>query len=313
VNPGDSTPGSICAQPVWSGSGQSVAGSGIERSAGGYTSVSLGPVDLSSYGIGISGRSTPAGRDYYNLTARPPARLGNGNLSMLFPLSIPAAITSAFGWRIHPISGESRFHSGTDLGAPQGTPVLAAFEGEVSVADFMGGYGLTVVVQHNKGAEETLYGHLSELFVKPGEKVKQGEVIGRVGSTGFSTGPHLHFEFRQKTEDGTWITMDPGQALEYSLAKFINGVQTAQVKKVPTTLQAFDPLQRLKVIMQETVQERKAALKLLQQNQPNSAANPAVNPAVNSTGNSSASQSVTPALILPRQINLPAAPQPQDR
>ena len=256
VNKGDIAPGSICAQLQTNSVAQSAAqsaGGGAPAYSGGYNSVSVGPVSLSSFGIGLSGRTTPSGRDYYNLTSRPPARLGNGNIGMLFPLSVPAVITSAFGWRIHPIFGESRFHPGTDLGADQGTPVLAAFAGKVELADFMGGYGLAVVLRHNKDTEETLYGHLSELFVKPGEIVKQGEVIGRVGSTGNSTGPHLHFEFRQQSPDGSWVTMDPGQALEYSLAKFITNLQLAQTKK-PLVSQVIDPLQRLKVVLQEAKQ-----------------------------------------------------------
>jgi murein DD-endopeptidase MepM/ murein hydrolase activator NlpD len=256
VNKGDIAPGSICAQLQTNSVAQSAEG-GASAYPGGYSSVSVGPVSLSSYGVRLSGRTTPSGRDYYNLTSRPPAKLGNGNIGMLFPLSIPAAITSAFGWRIHPISNESRFHSGTDLGADQGTPVLAAFAGKVQLADFMGGYGLAVVLQHNKGTEETLYGHLSELFVKPGETVKQGEVIGRVGSTGNSTGPHLHFEFRQQSPDGSWVTMDPGQSLEYSLAKLITNLQLAQTKK-PLVSQVVDPLQRLKVVLQEVKQAQLA-------------------------------------------------------
>lgn len=259
VNKGDIVPESICAQLQANSTAQSAAqsvaqpASGAPAYSGGYNSVSIGPVSLSSFGIGLSGRTTPSGRDYYNLTARPPAKLGNGNIGMLFPLSVPAVITSAFGWRIHPIFGESRFHPGTDMGADQGTPVLAAFAGKVELADFMGGYGLAVVLRHNKDTEETLYGHLSELFVKPGEVVKQGEVIGRVGSTGNSTGPHLHFEFRQQSPDGSWVTMDPGQALEFSLAKFITNLQLAQTKK-PLVSQVIDPLQRLKVVLQEAKQ-----------------------------------------------------------
>jgi len=256
VNKGDIAPGSICARLQNSSVAQS-AGGGASTYSGGYNSVSVGPVSLSSLGIGLSGRSTPSGRDYYNLTARPPAKLGNGNIGMLFPLSVPAVITSAFGWRIHPIFGESRFHSGTDLGADQGTPVLAAFAGKVELADFMGGYGLAVVLKHNKDTEETLYGHLSELFVKPGEMVKQGEVIGRVGSTGNSTGPHLHFEFRQQSSDGSWVTMDPGQALEFALAKFVTNLQLAQANK-PLVSQVVDPLQRLKVVLEEAKQAQLA-------------------------------------------------------
>ncbi|WAL62507.1 M23 family metallopeptidase [Thermocoleostomius sinensis] len=177
-------------------------------------------------------------RNYYNLSTRPSAMLGNGNVSLLFPLSIPAAITSAFGWRVHPVLGTVRFHSGTDIGAPQGTPVLAAFDGEVEIADFLGGYGLTVVLNHNNATEKTLYAHLSELFVQPGTTVKQGEVIGRVGSTGLSTGPHLHFEFRKLTQEG-WIVVDAGPTLEYALARLLQSPQTAHAGTKPTLLPVF--------------------------------------------------------------------------
>jgi murein DD-endopeptidase MepM/ murein hydrolase activator NlpD len=209
VQPGQAVPSGLCSFAT-----QDTA------YGGGITPSNFGDMSLS---VVYGGRTTPAGRDYYNLTIRPPARLTIANVGLLFPLSIPAAITSAFGWRLHPVVGESRFHSGTDLGAPQGTPVMAAFSGKVAVADFMGGYGLAVVLQHNKGSEETLYAHLSEIFVKPGETVKQGEVIGRVGSTGLSTGPHLHFEFRKQTPNG-WVVMDAGGALDYALSQFLNAL-----------------------------------------------------------------------------------------
>jgi murein DD-endopeptidase MepM/ murein hydrolase activator NlpD len=192
--------------------------------------VQLGPINISARGIGV-GQSTASGRFYYQ-TARPTGRLGNGNLRLLFPLSLPAPITSIFGWRIHPITGDSRFHSGTDLGAPMGTPVLAAYAGKVAIADFLGGYGLTVTIDHNKGTQETLYGHLSEIFVKPGDLVKQGAVIGRVGSTGNSTGPHLHFELRQQTPDG-WVTLDPGSQLEVAMADLVKSLQAAKTATKP--------------------------------------------------------------------------------
>jgi murein DD-endopeptidase MepM/ murein hydrolase activator NlpD len=165
--------------------------------------------------------------------------LGNGNIRLIFPLAIPAPITSLFGWRVHPITGEQRFHSGTDLGAPIGTPVLAAYAGKVALADFLGGYGLAVVLDHNKDTQQTLYGHLSEIFVKPGEWVKQGVVIGRVGDSGLSTGPHLHFEFRQLTPDG-WVAMDAGMELEYSLAQLMKTMGIAQLPKVPGSPQNLE-------------------------------------------------------------------------
>jgi len=180
----------------------------------------------SSGGSG-GGGTTPTGLAYYNLTNRPVGRPTIGKSSFMFPLSIPSSITSLFGWRLHPISGDYRFHAGTDLGAPQGTPVIAAASGEVATADFLGGYGLTVILRHEKGTQESRYAHLSEIFVQTGELVEQGTVIGRVGSTGNSTGPHLHFEWRHLTTDG-WVAVDAGAHLEYALAQFINALQLAQ-------------------------------------------------------------------------------------
>ncbi|MGV0026010.1 M23 family metallopeptidase [Phormidesmis priestleyi] len=166
-------------------------------------------------------------KEYYNRSVRPLGISGNNNIRLLFPLSIPSVITSVFGWRVHPITGDQRMHSGTDLGAPMGTPVLAALTGRVMLADFFGGYGLAIALEHTQGTQQTLYGHLSEIFVKPGEVVKQGTVIGRVGSTGNSTGPHLHFEFRQLTTQG-WVAQDPGVQLEAALAQLVQSLQTAQ-------------------------------------------------------------------------------------
>ncbi|WP_071518270.1 M23 family metallopeptidase [Geitlerinema sp. PCC 9228] len=149
---------------------------------------------------------------------------GNDNTSMLFPLSIPATITSVFGWRTHPIFGEERFHTGTDLGAPQGTPVVAALGGRVAQAGWIKGYGLTVILEHfdrhNQPQERTLYAHLSRLWVEAGDWVEQGSAIAQVGNTGYSTGPHLHFEWQQATSEG-WQVVDPGDQLEYSLANLV--------------------------------------------------------------------------------------------
>jgi murein DD-endopeptidase MepM/ murein hydrolase activator NlpD len=149
----------------------------------------------------------------------------------IFPLSVPSPITSIFGWRTHPITGDRRFHSGTDIGAAMGTPVLAAYTGQIEVADFVGGYGLTVIVNHNS-AVQTLYGHMSQIYVKPGQWVQQGTVIGLVGSTGNSTGPHLHFEVRQLTPNG-WVATDPAVHLQYALAQLMQSLQTAQLPQVP--------------------------------------------------------------------------------
>jgi murein DD-endopeptidase MepM/ murein hydrolase activator NlpD len=167
-------------------------------------------------------------QDYYNRTIRPLGLPGNGDVRLLFPLSIPTAISSVFGWRIHPITGNQRLHTGTDLAAPMGTPVLAALTGRVILAGSFGGYGISVGLEHSNGTQQTLYAHLSELFVRPGEVVTQGTVIGRVGSTGASTGPHLHFEFRQQTQEGTWVAQDPGLALEQAMAQLVQSMQVTQ-------------------------------------------------------------------------------------
>lgn len=106
-----------------------------------------------------------------------------------------SALTSRFGVRRHPISGDLRLHSGVDLAAPQGTPVYAPQDGYVSAATWNGGYGLFVAIEHG-GGMQTRYGHLSRLAVASGQYVSAGTVIGYVGSTGNSTGPHLHYEVR---------------------------------------------------------------------------------------------------------------------
>lgn len=152
--------------------------------------------------------------------------------SLIFPLAIAANLTSPFGWRLHPIAGSYRMHSGTDLGAPMGTPVLAAYAGEVAVADWQGGYGLTVALHHEDGTQESRYAHLSEIYVQPGQWVEQGTVIGRVGSTGYSTGPHLHFEWRHLTQEG-WVAVDAGLHLEYALENLLRSLQLAQTAAKP--------------------------------------------------------------------------------
>lgn len=149
-----------------------------------------------------------------------------GGKGLMFPLSMPSPITSLFGWRNHPITGDRSFHSGTDLGAAMGTPVLAAYSGQVEIADSVGGYGLTVVLNH-KNAQQTLYGHMSQLLVQPGQYVQRGTVLGLVGSTGISTGPHLHFEVRQLTPEG-WVAIDPSTQIESALDQLVQALHTAQ-------------------------------------------------------------------------------------
>ncbi len=137
------------------------------------------------------------------------------SVELIYPLMNPARITSRFGWRTHPLTGTRRFHSGLDIAAPTGTPVVATATGTVVSAGWNGGYGKAIVIQHND-VQQTLYGHLSEISVQPGQQVTQGSVIGLVGSTGNSTGPHLHFESRSPSSTG-WVAVDPTQEIQYAI------------------------------------------------------------------------------------------------
>ena len=113
-------------------------------------------------------------------------------------------VTSRAGNRYHPVYNEWRYHSGIDVGAQSGTVVVASDGGTVALADVKGGYGNCVMINHGNGYY-TLYGHLSSFTVSAGQTVSQGQTIGYVGSTGVSTGPHLHFEIRQ----GADTPLDP--------------------------------------------------------------------------------------------------------
>lgn len=105
-------------------------------------------------------------------------------------------LTSGFGYRTHPIHKNRSFHHGVDLACPHGTPIKAAAAGTVVFSGWQGAYGRTVIVNHD-GGMSTVYGHCSARLVSRGDRVKQGQIIARVGSTGWSTGPHLHFEVRK--------------------------------------------------------------------------------------------------------------------
>lgn len=120
-----------------------------------------------------------------------------GSGQMLLPVA--GEITSPFGWRMHPVLGYERFHSGLDIGADYGAVIYAAERGVVIFAGWYGGYGNAVIIDHG-GNITTLYGHTSELYVTEGQAVQRGQAIAAVGSTGLSTGPHLHFEVRQDGE-----------------------------------------------------------------------------------------------------------------
>lgn len=117
------------------------------------------------------------------------------DLSKGFSLPVAGKVTSGYGYRTDPFSGESSFHSGVDIAAPKGTFIKSALTGVVELAEKSGGdYGNYVIINH--GGIKTLYAHCNELKVAEGQRVSMGDEIATVGSTGRSTGPHLHFEIR---------------------------------------------------------------------------------------------------------------------
>lgn len=209
VASGQTSPSAACAPGT----------SAAQGSSADQGEIRVGPIAVSSQGVRL-GSTTIVSREALNEKLRPLNVLRRGNQEYVFPLSIPASISSVFGWRMHPIHQSWRFHAGHDLAAPTGTPVIATRSGRVSVSGPLGGYGLTVILRHDDSTLESRYAHLSQLAVRAGEWVEQGEVIGLVGSTGHSTGPHLHFELRQLTDNG-WVAVDPSEVLQYGIANLL--------------------------------------------------------------------------------------------
>lgn len=128
---------------------------------------------------------------------RQPVRIGAGVPSG--PAGYPlqrGAVTSGFGLRSDPFGAGRRMHSGIDLAAAAGSPILSTFDGVVSRAGWNGGFGIFVSVEHGGGLQ-TRYGHMAQVAVTAGQVVRKGDVLGYVGSTGRSTGPHLHYEMRR--------------------------------------------------------------------------------------------------------------------
>lgn len=130
------------------------------------------------------------GSDYYQPVS--------GSGAMIWPVN--GVVTSPYGYRTHPIFGTTIYHSGIDIGVDYGTPVHAADGGVVVEAGWISGYGYAVIIDHGNGLS-TLYGHNQELAVSEGQSVSQGQVIAYAGSTGNSTGPHVHFEVRANGGD----------------------------------------------------------------------------------------------------------------
>ena len=124
------------------------------------------------------------------------------------PLTGDAPVSSPFGYRADPFLGRPALHPGVDLVQPAGSDIKATAAGRVTHAGWMGGYGEMVEIDHGNGLS-TRYGHMSEVLVDEGDAVKAGETIGRVGTTGRSTGPHLHYEVRVDGEP-----VDPERFLE---------------------------------------------------------------------------------------------------
>ena len=155
-------------------------------------------------------------------TAAPVRRSGPVSIPSLIPVTSSRTMSSGFGLRVHPVLGGLRAHKGIDLPAPTGTPIHATADGVVGRADWFSGYGLYVQLEHG-GNMETRYGHMSRIAVAEGQTVHKGDVIGYVGSTGRSTGPHLHYEVRvageavnplpymQTPASGLLVTNDPAE------------------------------------------------------------------------------------------------------
>ena len=156
------------------------------RSVGRTTNVATAP------SASVSSVSSAASNDVvsYGEKATPEAKTGE----FYWPVPGHHRITSPFGYRMHPILKYRKLHTGVDIGAPNGTPVVSAGSGTVIASRFMSGYGNCIMIDH--GGKVTVYAHLSSRAVSPGQSVSAGETIGYVGSTGMSTGAHLHFEVR---------------------------------------------------------------------------------------------------------------------
>jgi len=137
---------------------------------------------------------------------------------LLAPLDFRRVTSSFSRRRFHPVLRRYRAHTGTDYGAPVGTPVRTTGDGVVNRAGWWGGYGRAIEIRHANGFV-TRYAHLSRIGVRPGQRVVQGEVIGRVGSTGMATAPHLHYEFLQRGRyrNPTALNLPPAEPVEERL------------------------------------------------------------------------------------------------
>jgi len=179
----------------------------VRRRVGrGVQAVRVGQVDANTTRmvVELSPEVTLTSQDLRLKSSRPgrwtmqlPKSIAAIDLNSISNFSLPiigAAISSGFGWRVHPITGERKLHKGVDFAAPIGTPIFAAADGVVTDAGWTdGGYGNIVELRHENGAL-TLYAHTNKVYVSKGQFVNKGQAIAEVGTTGRSTGPHLHFE-----------------------------------------------------------------------------------------------------------------------
>jgi murein DD-endopeptidase MepM/ murein hydrolase activator NlpD len=161
-----------------------VLGTGHQLLYAGLNRVGAAPLELVKWTAGGDAKWIDAAK-----ADRPPA----AESGMVMP--VDGHVTSYFGYRYHPILHFTRFHAGLDIGASWGSPIVAAGDGRVIAAGWAGGYGREVQIAHGGGIT-SLYGHMSEIVAEPGSYVHAGQLIGYVGSSGLSTGPHVHFEVR---------------------------------------------------------------------------------------------------------------------
>ena len=186
----------LIAQPALANSAASADITSPLRSAeAARNGTTFAPGDSEFRQLFANWRALDNGRPYSRTTSSNIADTGSASIPMLVPVTSNRAMSSNFGMRMHPVLGGYRMHKGVDLPASTGTPIHATADGVIGRADWFGGYGLCVEIEHGANLE-TRYGHMSRIAVAEGQHVHKGDVIGYVGSTGRSTGPHLHYEVR---------------------------------------------------------------------------------------------------------------------
>lgn len=171
-------------------------------------------------------------------------------------------MTSPFGWRTHPIFGTGRMHTGQDFGMPEGTPIQAVAPGKIKLAKKQGGYGNAVEVDHG-GGYTTFYAHGQDdsYFVKAGQEVKKGDQLMRVGSTGYSTGPHLHYEVRK---DG--VAVDPATATQIAIKAEAEAAKIELEKKKKEILPFLQQIDKEIAILQQYTNNPEAQKKIAELN-----------------------------------------------